>query len=256
MPSLFLNPSIDWPLLALIALAGLYAGAQNALAGGGSFITFPTLLLAGVNPLAANMTSTIALFPSQITAAIAGRDLADGVGALKFKHLFIISVLGGVIGAWLLLNTPVSIFVKLVPWLVLFATAIFAWGSFRRQPLHAASKLSPMWVAFIQGAISVYGGYFGGGIGFLMLATLTLAGQHVRTAAGTKNVLAMAMNASAVAIFAFSPLIHWLAALALALGGIAGGYTGAWLLHRLPEKLLRGFIVLVGVALTVWLFLR
>jgi uncharacterized membrane protein YfcA len=123
------------PLLALIAAAGLYAGIQNALAGGGSFITFPALLLAGLNPLAANMSSTIALFPSQITSALAGRKLVGGVGPVPFRHLFVVSLIGGVLGALLLLSTPVSIFTRLVPWLVLFATSVFAWGSFRRKPV-------------------------------------------------------------------------------------------------------------------------
>ncbi|ANJ73409.1 TSUP family transporter [Ralstonia insidiosa] len=244
----------------LVAAAGVYAGAQNAIAGGGSFITFPALLLAGLNPLAANMTSTIALFPSQITTSVAGRKLAGGVDAgahhLSLKQLIVISLIGGVLGALLLLATPPSFFAKLVPYLVLFATSVFAWGSFRRKPLHAASGLSSTTLATIQFAIAIYGGYFGGGIGFLMLAALTVAGQQVRMAAATKNVLAMTMNASAVAVFAFSPQVNWAAVLALGIGGIAGGFAGAWLLHRLPEKVLRGFVVVVGVVLTVWLFVR
>jgi uncharacterized membrane protein YfcA len=248
--------SIDLPILALIALAGFYAGAQNVLAGGGSFITFPALLLAGINPLAANMTSTIALFPSQVTAAIAGRDLVGGVINLSFKKLFGISLVGGALGAVLLLNTPVTVFVKLVPWLVLFATTVFAWGTFRRKPLHASEHMPTTMLAAAQGAIAIYGGYFGGGIGFLMLAALTIAGQQVRMASATKNALAMAMNASAVLIFVFSPLVNWPAALALGAGGVFGGLSGSWLLHRLPEKLLRGFIVAVGAALTVWLFAK
>jgi uncharacterized protein len=251
-----LETDMSTPILLLIVLAGFYAGAQNALAGGGSFITFPTLLLAGMNPLAANITSTVALFPSQVAAAAAGRDLVGGVPRMSFQALFIISIIGGAGGAMLLLNTPVSVFVKLVPWLVLFATAVFAWGSFRSKPLHAAEHMPTSLLAIAQGVIAIYGGYFGGGIGFLMLAALTLAGQQVRMAAATKNALAMAMNASAVLIFAFSPLVNWPAAIALAIGGVFGGLSGAWLLHRLPEKILRSFIVAVGVALTVWLFVR
>jgi uncharacterized membrane protein YfcA len=250
------NLPID--VLLLIAIAGLYAGMQNALAGGGSFITFPALLLAGLNPLAANMCSTIALFPSQITTSIAGRRYIGGIGKTSFRHLFIVSLIGGVLGALLLLSTPVSIFTHLVPWLVLFATAAFAWGSFIYKPKtdKSTGHMSHTVVLLIQGAIAIYGGYFGGGIGFLMLAALTIAGQQVRTANATKNALAMTMNASAVAIFAFSPMINWAAVIALGIGGIAGGVVGAWLNHRLPEQLLRGFVVLVGVVLTVWLFVR
>lgn len=246
----------DPSLLLLIALAGLYAGAQNTLAGGGSFITFPTLILAGLNPLAANITSTIALFPNQITTALAGRTLAEGVGKLSLRLLFGLSIAGGVVGAVLLLETPVTFFARLVPWLVLFATAVFSWGSFRRKPLDAAQGIPPALLGLIQFLIGVYGGYFGGGIGFLMLAALTIAGQPVRMATATKNVLAMAMNASAVVLFLFSHQIAWLPALALAAGGIGGAFVGSWLMHRLPERIMRGFVVLVGIVLTLWLFLR
>jgi uncharacterized membrane protein YfcA len=243
-------------LFLLIAAAGVYAGAQNALAGGGSFITFPALLLAGLDPLSANMTSTIALFPSQLTAAVASRQLVEKVGPLSYRRMFFISLAGGLAGALLLVFTPVATFSRLLPWLVLFATAMYAWGSFRRRPLFAASGMPLPLLVLVQTAIAIYGGYFGGGIGFLMLAALTMAGQQVRAAAATKNGLAMAMNASAVAIFAFSGKVDWLAMLALACGGIAGGYAGAWLIRRLPEKLMRGLVVVVGVALTVWMFLR
>jgi uncharacterized protein len=249
-------PPLEISVVLMIAAAGFFAGVQNALAGGGSFITFPALLLAGLNPLAANMTSTIAMFPSQTTSAVAGRKLAGDVGPLTFRQMVTISVAGGVAGALLLLNTPASFFARLVPWLVLFATTMFAWGSFRRQPLHAAAAM-PRWaLVLVQSCIAIYGGYFGGGIGFLMLAALTIAGQQVRAATATKNVLAMAMNAAATVIFATSHLISWPAAFALCAGGIAGGLCGAWLIHRLPERVMRTFVVLVGATLTVWMFMR
>jgi len=245
-------------VLALIALAGLYAGAQNALAGGGSFITFPALLLAGLNPLAANISSTIALFPSQVASSMAGRTLVAGVGKVPFWQLLAVSLVGGILGAILLLVTPVSFFSNLVPWLVMFATAAFAWGSFvfKPHPDPTRAGLSNLAILITQGLIAIYGGYFGGGIGFLMLAALTVAGQLVRNANATKNALAATMNASAVVIFAFSPMVDWASVLALGLGGVVGGLGGAWLMHRLPEKILRGFVVLVGVTLTVWLFIR
>ncbi|TFV98576.1 sulfite exporter TauE/SafE family protein [Oxalobacteraceae bacterium OM1] len=240
----------------MLAAAGLYAGAQNALAGGGSFITFPALLLAGLDPVGANITSTIALFPSQITSALAGRRLVGDVGPVSFGRMFAISIAGGVAGALLLLYTPPDFFARLVPWLILFATVVYAWGSFRRKPLHAGKGLAAPAVMTMQGGIAIYGGYFGGGIGFLMLAALVIAGQQARTATATKNALAMAMNASAVAIFAFSHHVNWAAALALGLGGIAGGLSGSWLMHVLPERALRGFVVAVGIVLTVWMFWR
>ena len=246
----------DLSLLLLIALAGLFAGTQNTLAGGGSFITFPALLLAGLNPLAANITSTVALFPNQITSSLAGRKLAGGVTGMSLGKLFGLSVAGGIVGAVLLLETPATFFARLVPWLVLFATAVFAWGSFRKTSSDAGHVIPLKLLAAAQFLIGIYGGYFGGGIGFLMLAALTLAGQQVRMATATKNILAMAMNASAVALFIFSSQVNWLAALALAIGGIGGAFVGNWLVHRLPEKLMRKLVVLVGIALTIWLFLR
>ncbi len=119
-------------MLALILLAGLWAGLQNALAGGGSFVTLPTLILAGMSPLAANITSTVALFPAQVSSGLAGRRLVGGAGRLSFKALLVISLVGGALGGLLLLKTPSSVFARIVPWLVLFATAVFAWGSFAR----------------------------------------------------------------------------------------------------------------------------
>ena len=164
-------------MLVLIFAAGLWAGLQNALAGGGSFVTLPALIMSGMSPLAANITSTVALFPGQVTSGLAGRSLVTGAGRLPFKALFGISVVGGALGGLLLLNTPSSIFSRLVPWLVLFATAMFAWGSFRRKPANlAAAQIGPVPTGIAQFFIAIYGGYFGGGIGFLMMAALSMAG--------------------------------------------------------------------------------
>ena len=242
-----------WPLLFV---AGLWAGVQNALAGGGSFVTLPTLILSGLDAKSANITSTIALFPGQVTTGFAGRKAVSGAERLSFKALFVISLAGGVVGALLLLATPSSFFAMLVPWLVLFATVMFAWGSFfRKTPEHGVA-IGPRAAGGMQFLIAIYGGYFGGGIGFLMLAALTVAGLPVRTAGATKNVLAGVMNASAVLIFVFSRDVHWLKAAVLGVGAIGGGLVGAWLLKWVNEKALRIGVVVLGVALTVGLFLR
>jgi uncharacterized membrane protein YfcA len=240
----------------LLIVAGMWAGAQNALAGGGSFVTLPTLILSGLDARAANITSTIALFPGQVTTGLAGRGLVSGAERLSFRALLIISLAGGVLGAMLLLATPADFFARLVPWLVLFATSVFAWGSFIRKPSAKGVALGPLQAGAAQFAIAIYGGYFGGGIGFLMLAALTIAGLEVRTAAATKNVLAAVMNASAVAIFMFSREVHWLYAAVLGLGAIGGGLLGAWMLKRVDARLLKIGVVVLGVALTVGLFWR
>ncbi len=239
----------------ILFAAAFWAGIQNTLAGGGTFITLPALIFTGMNALSANITSTVALFPGQLTSSWGGRGHVSGVGRLSFKSLVAISLAGGVVGAILLLVTPSTIFAKLVPWLVLFATSVFAYGSFgpKRETGHA---LSPVGAGIAQFCIAIYGGYFGGGIGFLMLAALTAAGLAIRNAGATKNVLAGVMNASAVLIFVFSPQVHWpqaaIAAVAAALGGMVGGL----MITRINEKVLRGAAVAIGVALTIGLFLR
>ncbi len=243
-------------VLLVTLLAGLVAGSMNALAGGGSFVTFPSLLFAGLTPIGANITSTVALFPGQITTALAGRRMVGGAGGLSFRALFAISLAGGALGGLLLLATPPDFFAHLVPWLVLFATAVFTWGSFFRRSGAGAARLGARGAGAAQFAISIYGGYFGGGIGFLMLAALTMTGLAVRNAGATKNALAGVMNAAAVAIFLFSGQIVWLEAAVLGAGAIAGGYFGVFLLKRVRESVLRGFVVALGAALTVGLFLH
>ena len=244
--------------LIVLALASFFAGAMNSMAGGGSFITLPALIFTGIDARAANITATMSLFPGQFAASVSGRKLVQGVGGMSFRTLVIVSTVGGVGGALLLLATPPHSFDVLVPWLILFATIVFTWGSFFRKPGPVAeSERLPAWVAVvIQFFISVYGGYFGGGIGFLMLATLTLAGVAIRNAGATKNALAGLLNAAAAIVFLFSSDVAWLQAAIIAVCAIGGGLSGVWLLKRIPEKVLRAFVVLVGVLLTIGMFLR
>jgi uncharacterized membrane protein YfcA len=241
--------------LVVLFVAALWAGVQNALAGGGSFVTLPALMLTGMDARAANITSTIALFPAQIATALTGRSQVTGAAGLSFRALVIISLLGGAIGAVLLLVTPPSFFARLVPWLVLFATIVFAWGSFAPRG-DTKAHLSRYGAMAAQFGIAVYGGYFGGGIGFLMLAALTAAGLLIRNAGATKNALAGVMNASAVLIFVFSPEVRWLQAGIASAGAIAGGIMGGLMLQKVNERILRVGIVLLGIALTIGLFLH
>ena len=175
---------------------------------------------------------------------------------LPFRALFLISILGGALGGLLLLITPSRVFTLLVPWLVLFATSVFAWGSFLRKPGEFSVHLGPFGAATAQFLIAIYGGYFGGGIGFLMMAALTMAGLPTRSAGATKNALAGVMNASAVALFVTSPQVHWFEAIALGVGALVGGLCGSWALQRVNERTLRMVIVGIGVCLTVGLFVR
>ena len=242
----------------VLAVAGLLAGMMNSLAGGGSFITFPALLLAGLNPRAANVTSTIALFPSQAAAGWTGRGMAEGAAGLSLKMLCAVSLVGGALGAMLLLATPVSFFSHLVPWLILFATLVFIWGSFfRRQRAEGESPpISPRMALVLQFIISVYGGYFGGGIGFLMLAALTAVGVAVRAAGATKNALAGVINVAAVAIFLVESKQNWALVLVLGVAAMIGAQIGVVMLRRVPEKILRLVVSGTGITLTIGMFFR
>jgi uncharacterized membrane protein YfcA len=240
--------------IAILVAAGLWAGTQNALAGGGSFVTLPALMATGLDARVANLTSTIALFPGQITTALANRHLVSGVGALGFPILLLISLIGGVAGALLLLATPSDVFRTLLPWLVLAATLLFARGAFGRKLDAAHLGAGPLGVG--QFGVAIYGGYFGGGIGFLMLALFTLGGAAVKEAQANKNALAAAMNLAGASVFAFSGEAAWGPALVVGLGSTAGGYLGARLITHVPDKALKAGVVGIGLALFLGLLWR
>jgi uncharacterized membrane protein YfcA len=213
-------------------------------------------MLTDMSALAANITSTVALFPGQVTSSWGGREHVSGAGGLSFRALVAISLAGGVLGAVLLLVTPSDIFKALVPWLVLFATSVFAYGSFVPRKADRPPVLGKLGAGLAQFCISIYGGYFGGGIGFLMLAALTAAGLAIRSANATKNVLAGVMNASAVAIFVFSPQVHWPQAAIACVGAAIGGVIGGHMVSKVNQNVLRVSAVLIGIALTIGLFIR
>jgi len=241
--------------LAILFVASIWAAAQNALAGGGSFITLPSLMLTGMDARAANITSTVALFPAQLVTGFTGRSDAMSPPGLPMRTLIVISLIGGALGALILLWTPPTVFARLVPWLVLFATALFVWGSFfRRLPQPGEAHLPPWGAAIVQFFIAIYGGYFGGGIGLLMMASLAIGGLAVRNAGASKNILAGVMNASAVAIFALSSDVHWIQATVTAVGASIGGWAGAMMLKTVNEKLLNLGVIAIGVLLTIGLF--
>lgn len=244
----------DFVTLLFLLGAGLWAGVQNALAGGGSFVTLPALMLAGLDARVANLTSTVALFPGQIASGLANRRLIGPVGPVPFRALLTTSLAGGAVGAGLLLVTPSDLFRALLPWLVLAATLLFARGAFGR-PLRARHP-GAWWIRAGQGLVAVYGGYFGGGIGFLMLALFTLGGAAVKVAQAGKNALAAAMNAAAAAVFAASGEVAWAPALALGAGALGGSWLGARLISRLPNSWLKRGVVALGLALFVGLLAR
>jgi uncharacterized protein len=244
-------------VLAGLVLVAVAAGAQNAVAGGGSFLAFPSLLFAGVSPIAANATNTVALWPASVSAAYAFRkDLAH---ERRLLVLFgAMSLLGGLLGALLLLLTPERTFTALIPWLLGGATLVFAFGPAITRRMKARNMHTPLWATtLVQLAIGVYGGYFGGGIGILMLAALSAMGMtDIHAMNGLKNILGALINGIAVVTFVIAGVVVWPIALAMLGGSVVGGYAGARLSKRVDPKYLRGFIILVGAALTAYFALR
>lgn len=243
--------------IAFLALAGFVASVLNALAGGGAFVAIPVLLLAGLDAREANMTSIVALFPGQVAIASMARRAAKEAFGLSLRRFLTVSLLGGFVGALLLVATPSSLFAGIVPWLIALATLIYAAEPWIAPHLQACEAVSTSWLALAAIlAIGIYGGYFGGGVGFIAIALLTLAGAAPRAAAATKNVLAAAFNATAVLAYCLSGDLDPSKAVALASGGLAGGFAGGHLALRLPEALLRYIVIALGAVLTVWLLAR
>ncbi len=245
--------------IAIVAVAAFAAGFINALAGGGSFLTLPALIAAGVPPIAANASSTVALFPGQITTGLSAR---DGIAAAAKDHridapaLAAISLVGGLIGGLLLLVTPASLFSRIIPWLILFATTIFACGNILRTDSERF-RLNRTGVLIAQGVVSVYGGYFGGGIGILMLAALTLYGlRDIWLMNSLKILLAVLMNAAAVVTFIVAGLVHWKLTIISAIAAIVGGYVGIHASRRLPPYVVKGFVIVIGSILTLYFFMK
>ncbi|WP_317852926.1 sulfite exporter TauE/SafE family protein [Azospirillum agricola] len=242
--------------MGLLMMAGFASGALNAVAGGGAFITFPALLFAGVPPVSANASSTVALFPGQAASSWAYRRDIGAVSEVNLPQFAALSLIGGLIGALLLLVTPNALFADFVPWLLLFATSVFAVGHYAPGVV-ARLRLGGRGVLAVQFLISIYGGYFGGGIGFLMLAALTLFGlRDIHAMNGLRILLAMLMNGAAVAAFAVSGAVSWPETLAMAVAAVAGGYVGALGAKRVDPKRLKTGVVAIGAALTAYFFAK
>ena len=244
--------------MALIVGSGLLAGAINSIAGGGTFFTFPALIFAGVSPISANVTSSIAVWPGAVASAVAYRKRLI-VDRKSLLILGLTSLMGGGIGAVILLLTPVQTFESLIPWLMLCATLLFAFGDRLRKEVEALehpSFTSPKSV-LLQLSIALYGGYFGAGIGILMLALLSLLGlRDIHAMNALKVTLGSAVNGVAVVIFLFSGLVHWPAAAMMVISAIIGGYLGAHYAQKLPKIWVRRFVIFVGFLMTGWFFLE
>ncbi len=268
-------------LLFLVAFVG---GALNAVAGGGSFLTLPTLLWAGVPPVTANATSTFAMWPASLASAFAYRGEIARARAWMVR-LGAISLVGGLLGGLLLVRTSDESFVRLLPWLMLVAATTFSFGGqittwARRSTVSAGGEQRdgaathrgtagagqdgaihnvhvPLWTLPLQLLIATYGGYFGGGMGIMMLAAMAIAGMtDMHEMNALKTVLAIAINGVALAAFVWSGSISWAPGVVMVLGGVAGGYTGASIARRVPGTLVRRIVIVVAWGMTAYFFAR
>jgi uncharacterized membrane protein YfcA len=245
-----------WTALLLFVSAAL-AGALNSVAGGGSFISFPALLFAGITPISANATSTVALWPGSAASVGAYRNQMPHSARLLVP-LVLVSLAGGWLGAMILIHTPQGTFMRMVPWLLLGATLLFAFNrrsSPERRPQRGwqPSLVALCGVLVLQFVVSVYGGFFGGGIGILMLGILNLLPVNdIHAMNGIKMLLAAAINGVAVVTFVVAHVVYWPAAFVMIIGAGLGGYAGAYYAMKLPPLLVRRFVIFVGFAMSAY----
>jgi hypothetical protein len=246
--------------LGALVASSFGAGAMNAMAGGGTILTYPTLLLLGESAIVANATSTIALWPGA-AASMWGYRREVATHRHWLRTFLVPSLIGGAIGSILLLQTPEKVFERLAPFLILFATVLFLLqGAVAKSAAAPAAPLSRGRLAaalLFQFGVAVYGGYFGAGIGILMLATLGFLGLgDIHAMNGLKNFFGMCINAVAAAYFIFRGAVQWPAALVMIGGAVAGGYGGARFARRIGKQKSRAAVIVIGFGIAALLFFR
>ena len=232
----------------------LVAGSINSIAGGGSFLTFPTLIFTGVPPISANATNNLAMWVGTVGSTRGFREELR-----EHRHLLrsaiAVSLVGSVLGALLLLRTPPHTFQRLIPYLLSFATLVFAISPFLTKPhVDGARHHTPLQL-LAQFLTAIYGGYFGAGIGFLMLAILAFSGlPNLNAMNAIKNLLALAINGIALVPFVWAGIIMWPQALVMACGAVLGGYFGSRIGRRVPARIMRGAVISIGTVMAIYFF--
>ncbi len=251
------------PHAVILFVAALAAGAINSVAGGGSFLSFPALLFIGMPPVNANATNTVALWPGQPASLGAYRGEFKNLSRAIVMPLVITGVIGGVLGAWVLLKTPQATFMRLVPWLILVATLIFtASGRITRWVRERSARSGHSEFATGRGVvlqlfIAFYIGYFGAGAGILILAMLALLGMdQIHTMNALKALLTTVSNGVAAVLFVFSHAIFWPEAILMIVASVLGGYFGAYFAQKTKPENIRALIIVIGFALTAYFFAR
>ena len=246
----------------VLFIAAMMAGGINSVAGGGTLISFPMLIAFGVPSIPANATNTAALWPGSLSSAVAYSKDTKLYRDLVLP-LIVPSIVGGFLGALALVVTPPELFNRIVPFLVLFATLLF---TFRDQinrwfklggGEESVTTLGRVWGFLFQLFVAMYGGYFGAGIGILMLGSLSIMGlRDIHRMNGLKTILATFINVIGFVFFAFKGLVVWNLAIMMAIGAIIGGYVGARAAKRVDPNYIRAFVIVVGAVVSVWLFVK
>jgi hypothetical protein len=243
-----------------LLFAGALGGAINAVAGGGSFVAFPALLFTGVSPVPANATNTLALWVGTTASGGAYREKLN-IARRVMIPLVVTSVIGGLAGAFLLIKTPAQTFLRVLPWLLLGATLLFAFGKHLTGRIsasisHDASNASVVGASIFELIVAVYGGYFGGGIGIMNLAMLAALGMtDIHAMNKLKVVLGGVINGVAAITFIITGAIVWPQAIVMTAGSLVGGYSSAHYAQKLPQAWVKAFVILVGTAMTIYFFI-
>ena len=241
--------------------AGLIGGVINSIAGGGSFVTFPALLLAGVPPVSANATNTFASCSGYLSGAFAfRRDLA--AHRAELPRFVFIGLCGGIAGAWLLLQTPEALFREAIPWLMLLATLLFVFGgrlnsALKRYSAHHrhASLLGRLSLMLLLLGVSLYGGFFNAGLGIIILSYLSLAGYtDIHAMNGLKLLVSSVVSLVAIALFIHDGVIAWYEGTLVLFGALLGGFVAARYSRRLPQQRVRSVVVVASIAITAYFF--
>ncbi len=245
--------------ITIILVSAFLAGILNAIAGGGSFLTFPALVFVGVPPIAANATSAVAVFPGYLSSSLGFLNVLRAQPRAMLLRYLILSIIGGVAGALLLLVTPSSVFKGIVPWLLLLATLLFAFDKpirrFTASDDKDAEAHHPVLARLATLVVTTYGGYFNGGLGIILLALFSGLGMRdMNVMNGLKNALSFILSAASVTTFALAGLVYWQEAFLMMIAATLGGFVGAKLALRLPHSLIRWIVILVGLGMTLAFF--
>jgi uncharacterized membrane protein YfcA len=252
---------LDLHRILFLFTVGALAGAINAVAGGGSFISFPSLLFTGVPPIPANATNTLALWLGATASGGAYRSRLN-ISRRVMTPLVVTSILGGILGAILLIKTPASTFLRVLPWLLLGATLLFTFGKHLTKRIsarvsHDATTKALVGASIFELLVAIYGGYFGGGIGIMNLAMFAAMGMtDVHEMNALKTVLGAIINGVAAIAFVVSGAILWPQALVMTFGAVIGGYFGAHYAMKAPQSWIRTAVIVVGFSMTAYFFYR